>query len=53
MFLHWNVEHLFSNMIVLYYVGTIVERRLGAFPYAALYVLSGLAGNIFPWGMSF
>ncbi|RKI85596.1 rhomboid family intramembrane serine protease [bacterium 1xD42-87] len=50
MFLHWNVEHLFSNMIVLYYVGTIVERRLGAFPYAALYVLSGLAGNIFSMG---
>lgn len=50
MFLHWNVEHLFSNMIVLYYVGAIVERELGTFPYMALYLLSGLAGNIFSMG---
>lgn len=50
MFLHWNVEHLFSNMIVLYYVGAIVERRLGPFSYTVLYMLSGLAGNIFSMG---
>ena len=50
MFLHWNVEHLFSNMIVLYYVGAIVERKLGAVSYTALYVLSGFAGNIFSMG---
>lgn len=50
MFLHWNVEHLFSNMIVLYYVGTIVEREIGTLPYIALYLLSGLAGNIFSVG---
>lgn len=50
MFLHWNVEHLFSNMIVLYYVGAIVERELGTLPYLALYLLSGLTGNIFSMG---
>ena len=50
MFLHWNVEHLFSNMIVLYYVGAIVERRLGSIPYMMLYVLSGFAGNVFSMG---
>ncbi len=50
MFLHWNVEHLFSNMIVLYYVGAIVERRLGPVPYMMLYVLSGFAGNVFSMG---
>lgn len=50
MFLHWDVEHLFSNMIVLYYVGAIVERKLGPVPYTVLYVLSGLAGNIFSMG---
>lgn len=50
MFLHWNVEHLFSNMIVLYYVGAIVERELGTLPYITLYLLSGLAGNIFTLG---
>lgn len=50
MFLHWDVEHLFSNMIVLYYVGAIVERKLGAVFYTMLYVLSGLAGNVFSIG---
>lgn len=50
MFLHWDVGHLFSNMIVLYYVGEIVERRVGHVPYAVLYFLSGLAGNLFSMG---
>lgn len=50
MFLHWNAEHLFSNMIVLYYVGAIVERELGMLPYTALYLLSGLMGNLFSVG---
>lgn len=50
MFLHANVEHLFSNMVVLYYVGALVERELGPLPYTVLYLLSGLAGNIFSIG---
>lgn len=50
MFLHWGVQHLFSNMVVLYYVGALVERELGPLPYAVLYLLSGLAGNIFSAG---
>lgn len=50
MFLHGSVEHLFSNMIVLYYVGAMAERELGPFSYAVLYLLSGLAGNIFSAG---
>lgn len=50
MFLHGSVQHLFSNMIVLYYVGAMVEREFGPFPYAVLYLLSGLAGNIFSAG---
>lgn len=50
MFLHSDVQHLFSNMIVLYYVGEIVERRVGHIPYAAVYFLSGIAGDIFSMG---
>lgn len=50
MFLHGSVQHLFSNMIVLYYVGEMVEREMGSFPYAVLYLLSGLAGNVFSAG---
>lgn len=47
MFLHWDVQHLFSNMIVLYYVGEMVEKKIGHLPYTLLYFLSGIAGNLF------
>ncbi|MCD7725220.1 MAG: rhomboid family intramembrane serine protease [Clostridiales bacterium] len=50
MFLHADVGHLFSNMIVLYYVGEMVEDRLGHIPYGALYFLSGMAGDVFSMG---
>ncbi len=50
MFLHWDLQHLFSNMIVLYYVGAVVERRIGHIPYAIVYFLAGIAGNIFSIG---
>lgn len=50
MFLHSDVHHLFSNMIVLCYIGEIVEKKLGHIPYMALYFVSGIAGNIFSMG---
>lgn len=50
MFLHADIGHLFSNMIVLYYVGGIVERRLGHVFYAVLYFLSGIAGGVLSMG---
>lgn len=50
MFLHADIEHLFSNMIVLYYVGEIVEDKLGHIPYVVLYFLSGIAGDVFSMG---
>ncbi len=50
MFLHSSVNHLFSNMIVLYYVGEIVEKKIGHILYAAVYFLSGIAGAVFSMG---
>ena len=50
MFLHMDVGHLFSNMIVLYYVGEIVEQRLGHIFYALLYFCSGIAGGVLSMG---
>ncbi len=50
MFLHADTGHLFSNMIVLYYVGGIVEQRLGHIFYAVLYFLSGIAGGVLSMG---
>ena len=50
MFLHSDIRHLFSNMIVLYYVGEIVEKKVGHIPYVIIYFLSGIVGDIFSMG---
>lgn len=47
MFLHGDIGHLVSNMLVLYYIGNVVEKQLGHLPYMITYFLSGFAGNIF------
>lgn len=46
MFLHADLEHLFSNMIILLFVGAYVEHDLGHISYAVMYFFSGIAGNI-------
>ena len=50
MFLHVDTGHLFNNMIILYFVGEIVEKRMGHLPYAILYFLSGIAGGVLSMG---
>lgn len=50
MFLHVNIAHLVSNMLILYYIGNVVEKRIGHFPYLLLYFLAGSVGNIFSAG---
>ena len=46
MFLHGGVMHIFFNMIVLWQVGSVLERTLGHGKYLALYLTSGLAGAL-------
>ncbi len=45
-FLHANINHLFNNMLVLYFLGNTVEEKIGHFQYAILYFLSAIVGNI-------
>lgn len=46
MFLHWDLEHLFSNMILLLFMGSMLEKAIGHIPYAFLYFVSGIGGGI-------
>ncbi len=46
MFMHASLEHLFSNMIVLFFIGANVEHDLGHLPYLVMYMISGIMGNI-------
>ncbi|WP_461811603.1 rhomboid family intramembrane serine protease [Faecalimonas sp.] len=45
-FLHFGFPHLMNNMIMLFFLGSILEEELGSFKYLLLYFLSGVAGNI-------
>lgn len=51
MFLHADTQHLFNNMIILFFVGEIVEKKVGHIPYALIYFLSGIAGDVFSMGI--
>jgi len=45
-FLHAGIVHLAVNMWSLWQLGGLCERLMGRNAYLALYILSGLAGNI-------
>lgn len=46
MFLHFGFSHLMNNMIMLFFLGSILERELGGWKYLLLYLVSGLGGNV-------
>ncbi len=46
MFLHWDINHLFHNMLVLYCIGEVVENHIGPLWYGILYFVTGICGNL-------
>lgn len=46
-FVHIGWEHFFFNALTLYFVGQIAEQIWGHHKFLALYVLSGIVGNVF------
>ncbi|REK76688.1 rhomboid family intramembrane serine protease [Paenibacillus paeoniae] len=49
MFLHIGFMHLLMNSFSLYVFAAPMERMLGAWKFAVLYLGSGIAGNIFSY----
>ena len=47
MFVHVGLQHFVLNMITLYFIGRIAEDLFGSKAFLALYLLSGLMGNLF------
>ena len=45
-FEHFDVSHIFNNLLLLFFLGDILERTLGRVMYTIVYVLSGIAGNV-------
>lgn len=46
MFLHEGIFHVGVNMLSLYFIGSFFEQLAGRGKYIAIYLLSGLAGNV-------
>ena len=46
MFLHFGIQHLFSNMLVLIFLGDTLEQCVGKLRYLLIYLGGGLIGNI-------
>lgn len=44
-FLHADFQHLFFNMLSLFFFGIYLERRIGRRAFATLFITSGLVGN--------
>lgn len=46
MFMHFGLEHLFYNMLVLIFLGDALEEAVGKVLYLVIYLGGGLIGNI-------
>jgi len=45
-FVHANMEHLFFNMLFLFFFGTELERRVGESRFLQIFIISGLVAAI-------
>lgn len=46
MFLHADIDHLFGNMLIFFFLGEIVEKKMGHVKYLLLYSLAGIGGGL-------
>ncbi len=46
LFLHDDTAHLFNNMIILFFLGAMLERETGHIIFTIIYFLSGIGGNV-------
>lgn len=46
MFLHFGIQHLGNNMLVLLFLGDCLERNIGKFKYLLIYFVGGVGANI-------
>lgn len=45
MFIHFGIQHLGNNMLILFFLGDNLERAMGHVKYLMVYILSGLCGS--------
>ena len=45
-FLHFGIQHLANNMLVLFVLGQRMERVFGGWKFLILYLVGGIGGNL-------
>ncbi len=50
MFLHSDFNHIFNNMVILFFLGAMIEKEIGHIRYLLIYFLSGIGGNLLSLG---
>ena len=50
MFLHFGIQHLGNNMLVLLFLGDCLERNVGKVRYFLVYLLGGFGANCLSYG---
>jgi len=53
MFIHADIDHLLFNMLTLFFLGPMVEDRIGAKKFMFLYLSAGIVGTIIEIGLSY
>lgn len=46
MFLHVDMNHIFNNMLILFFLGAMIEKEVGHVRYAVFYFVSGIGGGL-------
>lgn len=46
MFLHAGIDHLFNNMVIMFFLGAMIEKVTGHIQLLLIYLLSGIGANI-------
>lgn len=46
MFLHAGIDHFFNNMVILFFLGAMIEKVTGHIQFLLIYLLSGIGANI-------
>lgn len=46
MFLHADIEHLFNNMLLLFFIGSALEGLVKKYQYLLIYFFSGIAAGV-------
>lgn len=49
-FVHGDFSHLFFNMLMLFFMGPIVEGRIGSKKFLIIFLAAGILSSFFDWG---